>query len=211
MLSACSNAPAGDAVDHTQAGFGNATMQNRMIQTGDMSYVIDLTKRFAAAVPPRVHFAFNSSALDGEARAILDRQADFIRQFPELRFRVYGHTDLVGSAGYNRALGLRRAQAVVAYLSTRGISRSRLEAVVSYGETQPLVLTEAPNAQNRRTVTEVSGFVGHRTGTPLNGKYAAVIFRDYVASAVADHGMPSWSGSDAAGVAGSNSGSGGTN
>lgn len=182
-LAAC-DVPAGDRIDGTQAGFGNATMHNRMIQSGDQSYVVDLTKRFAASVPPAVHFAFDSATLTPEAQAILRRQADFIRQFPELRFRVYGHTDLVGSAAYNKALGMRRAQAAVAYLSSQGISRARLEAVVSYGETHPLVLTDAPNQQNRRTVTEVSGFVGHRTGTPLNGKYAEVIFREYVNSAV---------------------------
>ncbi|MDO8944035.1 MAG: aldehyde dehydrogenase family protein, partial [Desulfobacterales bacterium] len=94
--------------------------------------------------PNNFPFAFNSAALDGNAQAALRRQADFIRQFPELRFRVYGHTDLVGSNAYNKSLGMRRARAVVGYLSTLGISRSRLEAVVSYGETQPLVLSQGP-------------------------------------------------------------------
>ncbi len=163
-------------------GFGNATMNNTLIQTGQRDFAISLTKRFAADVPNTVNFAFNSAALDGAAQANLRRQADWIRQFPEVRFRVYGHTDLVGSNAYNKALGMRRAQAVVAYLSSQGISRARLEAVVSYGETQPLVYTQAPNEQNRRTVTEVSGFVKSHPSV-LNGKYAEVIFRDYVASA----------------------------
>jgi peptidoglycan-associated lipoprotein len=39
-----------------------------------------------------------------------------------VRFRVFGHTDKVGSNGYNQKLGLRRAQAAVAYLSSLGIS-----------------------------------------------------------------------------------------
>ena len=42
---------------------------------------------------------------------ILDQQANFINQFPEVRFAVYGHTGLVGSNGYNYQLGLRRARA----------------------------------------------------------------------------------------------------
>lgn len=163
-------------------GFGNATMNNTLVQTGQRDFAISLTKRFAADVPNTVNFAFNSAALDGAAQANLRRQADWIRQFPEVRFRVYGHTDLVGSNAYNKALGMRRAQAVIAYLSSQGISRARLEAVVSYGETQPLVYTQAPNEQNRRTVTEVSGFVKSHPAV-LNGKYAEVIFRDYVASA----------------------------
>lgn len=168
--------------NYETGGFGNATMNNTLVMTGQRDFAISLTRKFAADVPNTVNFAFNSAVLDGQAQAILRQQADWIRQFPEVRFRVYGHTDLVGSDAYNKALGLRRAQAVVAYLSTQGISRSRLEAVVSYGKTQPLVFTQAPNEQNRRTVTEVSGFVKNAP-QQLNGKYVDVIFREYVRSA----------------------------
>ncbi len=162
--------------------FGNATMNNTMVQSGERNYAIDLTRRFAADVPNTVNFAFNSAVLDAEAQAALRQQADWIKQFPEVRFRVYGHTDLVGSNAYNKRLGLRRAQVVVAYLTGFGISRSRLEAVVSYGETQPLVYTESQERRNRRTVTEVSGFVSNNP-LVLNGKYAQIIWRNYVASA----------------------------
>ena len=110
------------------------------------------------------------------------QQADWIKQFPEVRFKVYGHTDLVGSQAYNRGLGLRRAQAVVRFLVSQGIDRSRLEAVASFGETQPLIVTEGRERRNRRTVTEVSGFVETNPAL-LNGKYAEVIFRNYVAGA----------------------------
>ena len=79
----------------------------------------------------------------------MSRQADWIRQFPEIRFKVYGHTDLVGSDAYNRNLGLRRAQAAVAYLVSQGVSRSRLEATVSLGETQPIVATQEMERRNR--------------------------------------------------------------
>jgi outer membrane protein OmpA-like peptidoglycan-associated protein len=175
---------AGSEID--TGGFGNATMNNTLIQSGDRDYAISLTQRFAGDVPNTVNFAFNSAVLDGTAQMALRQQADWIRQFPEVRFRVYGHTDLVGSAGYNKSLGLRRAQAVVSYLSSLGISRSRLEAVVSFGETQPLVYTQAPEERNRRTVTEVSGFVKNHPSV-LNGKYAEVVFREYVESAAWRH------------------------
>jgi len=191
----------GGKIDGTEASFGNATMNNTMIQSGDKSYVIDLTRRFAAEVPAMVTFAFNSAALDGTAQATLRRQADFIRQFPELRFRVYGHTDLVGSNAYNKSLGMRRAQAVVGYLSTLGVSRARLEAVASFGETQPLVLTQGPEERNRRTVTEVSGFVANHPMV-LNGKYAEVIFREYVASATPEHGFAEQGGEGGGGEGG---------
>ena len=164
--------------------FGNATLNNRLVMTGERQYTFDLANRFAQEVTSTVNFEFNSSQLDGNAQAALRQQAGWIRQFPEIRFRVYGHTDAVGSNQSNKSLGLRRANAVVGYLSTLGISRNRLEAVVSFGETQPLVVTQGRERRNRRTVTEVSGFV-ERHPTVLDGKYAQIIYRDYVASATA--------------------------
>lgn len=157
-LSACDdfNREAGASLD--EGFFGNPTMNNTLVMTGDQQMAIDLTRRFAAEAPNTITFAFDSAALDAAARAALDRQAEWIRQYPMVRFRVYGHTDLVGSPAYNKALGLRRAQAAVNYIVSRGISRSRLEAVVSYGKTRPLVAVDGPERRNRRTVTEVSGF-----------------------------------------------------
>ncbi len=162
--------------------FGNATMNNHLVQTGAGGTMINLQRRFASEVDTTVNFAFNSAVLDADARATLAQQASWIKQFPEIRFKVFGHTDLVGSNGFNRRLGLRRAQAAVSFLTTQGISRSRLEAVVSFGETQPVVSTQAMERRNRRTVTEVSGFVESGRDDELNGKYAAIIFRDYVVS-----------------------------
>ena len=171
---------AGALVD--TGSFGNATLNNRLVMTGERQYTFDLANRFAGEVTSTVTFGFNSAQLDATAQAILREQAGWIRQFPEIRFRVYGHTDAVGSQSYNKRLGLQRAQAVVSYLSTLGISRSRLEAVVSFGETQPLIVTQGRERKNRRTVTEVIGFVsGHPT--VLDGKYAQIIYRDYVTSA----------------------------
>ncbi len=163
--------------------FGNASLNNRLVMTGERQYTFDLANRFASEVKSTVTFEFNSSRLDGNAQAVLRQQAGWIRQFPEIRFRVYGHTDAVGSNRSNKSLGLRRANAVVAYLGTLGISRNRLEAVVSFGETQPLIVTQGRERRNRRTVTEVSGFV-KRHPTVLDGKYAQIIYRDYVGSAV---------------------------
>lgn len=158
-LSACGDGfdrAVGSNVDSGQ--FGNATMNNSLVQTGQRNFTVALAERFAAEVPNTITFAFNSSQLTPEAQTTLRNQADWIRQFPEIRFRVYGHTDLVGSNAYNKALGLRRAQAAVAYLSSQGINGARLEAVVSFGKTRPIVQTQGPEQRNRRTVTEVSGF-----------------------------------------------------
>lgn len=166
--------------------FGNATMNNTLIQSGQRDYTIALSNRFANEVPSTITFAFNSSQLDANSVAILRQQADWIKTFPEVRFRVYGHTDLVGSNAANQALGLRRANTVVSYFASQGISRSRLEAMSSFGETRPVVQTSEPEQRNRRTVTEVSGFVKNHP-TLLNGKYAAVIHREYLDLAKRPH------------------------
>jgi outer membrane protein OmpA-like peptidoglycan-associated protein len=186
LLSACEwpagNRIAGSSLD--EGGFGNPSLNNQLVMSGEESYVASLNTRFAQSVPTVVHFAFNSAALSPQARSVLDRQANFIRQFPELHFSVYGYTDLVGSAGYNDRLGRARAEAVVGYLGQRGVSRQRLRALVSYGETRPAVPVAGPEMANRRAITQVSGFVRSHP-TVMDGKYAAVIYREYVESATA--------------------------
>ncbi|UWQ13379.1 OmpA family protein [Aliiroseovarius sp. M344] len=191
ILTACSGADVASKSWFIEAGaqldegdFAQPTAYNLGVQTGKINPAVAMANRFNQESQDTVNFAFNSAALDDNARRILSQQAHWIAQFPELRFRVYGHTDLVGSNSYNQRLGMRRANVVVNYLVASGISRSRLEAVVSYGETRPLVVTRAPEMRNRRTVTEVTGFVGGRKPTVLDGKYAEVIYREYVGSAV---------------------------
>ena len=176
---------AGSEVD--EGGFGNPTMTNAMAMMGEGDATAAIGRRFDGDVSTTVTFAFNQSDLSAEAQTVLNRQANWIRQFPEVRFSVYGHADAVGSNSYNYALGLRRARAVVSYLASQGVSSARLQALVSFGETQPVVHTQAPEQQNRRAVTEVAGFASGYSGGKLNGKYAAVIFREYVDSATIPH------------------------
>ena len=189
VLGACSQAPgamhrsyfseAGALVDG--GSFGNANMQNTQVMSGERAYVYDLSNRFANEVLTTVNFAFNSAQLDAGARDTLREQAAWIRQFPEVRFKVYGHTDAVGSARFNESLGMERARAVVAYFASQGISTTRLEAVVSLGEAQPLIVTQGRERRNRRTVTEVSGFVKAHP-IVMNGQYAQVVYREYIIS-----------------------------
>ena len=183
MLAACGTArydvEAGSEID--EGGFGDATMRNMLAMNGEAPALGHLGARFAAEVPTTINFAFASAALGPEARAILDRQAAFMRHFPEVRFSVYGHTDKVGSSASNQLLGRRRAQAAVAYLGQSGVSLSRLTALVSFGETRPLVDTPSRERANRRTVTEVSGFVADAP-LVLDGKYAQIVYRGYLLS-----------------------------
>ena len=96
--------------------------------------------------------------------------------------RVYGHTDKVGPESYNNKLGLRRARAAVRYLTSKGVARDRLDAVESQGEREPVVDTDERERRNRRTVTEVSGFLKDHP-LIMDGRYADVVYREYLKSA----------------------------
>ncbi|WP_227430157.1 peptidoglycan-associated lipoprotein Pal [Psychrobacter sp. I-STPA6b] len=100
-----------------------------------------------------VYFAFDSSALDTQARMILDQQAGFLNSNPSAQVLVAGYTDERGSREYNHALGERRAQSVKSYLTTQGVAASRIQTI-SYGEDDPAVPghTEQDYALNRRAV-----------------------------------------------------------
>lgn len=190
-LSACSSNPddysyigpeAGNEV--LESSLGVSTANNVAVHTGQLvgSMAANLTRKFANEAPARVNFAFNSAQLDATAQSHLRQQAQWIKAHPQIVFRVYGHTDKVGSASYNRRLGQRRANAVVNFLVSQGISRKKLQAVASFGETRPLVLTESANRQNRRTVTEVSGFARRAKADDLDGKYAKTVYDKYIST-----------------------------
>lgn len=184
FLAACSFGEVGSDVD--EGNFGNPTMLNAMAMMGEGQATEIMGGRFNTEVPTTVTFAFNSDVLTPQAMQTLALQAKWIARFPEVKFSVYGHTDLVGSEAYNKGLGLRRARAAVNFLVSQGISRDRLQALSSLGETQPVVQTTAPEERNRRAVTTVSGFARGYAGL-LNGKYAAIIMRDYVESGTREH------------------------
>lgn len=200
-LAACTgtsfNEVAGAEID--EGGFGTPTRQNMRVMSGEAPAISHLGARFAAEVPTTITFAFDSDVLDAAARGALDRQAAFMRQFPEVRFSVYGHADEIGSARYNDALGRRRARAAVAYLAQRGVSTARLAALVSFGETRPIVPTAEAERANRRTVTEVSGFVANHPMV-LDGKYGQIVYRRYTGS------FREFGGQNAPGAAGGTAG-----
>lgn len=166
-----------------QTSFSDATEQNFLVQTGQggsAAYLQHLSQKFRDEVPTMINFDFNSTVLDGEAQRILRLQAQWIIATPTVKFRVYGHTDKVGSNAFNRRLGLRRARAAVNYLVAQGAPRSRLEAYTSLGETQPIVNTEDRERLNRRTVTDVFGFAPRVIPSDFDGKRAVIVYGNYV-------------------------------
>ena len=99
----------------------------------------------------RVHFAFDSSILNDEAKAALDEAAEKLRAHPEVALFVDGHTDARGTTEYNMSLGDQRASSVVGYLHRSGVESERLTKV-SFGEESPRSAgsSEVVHAENRR-------------------------------------------------------------
>ena len=143
--------------------------------------LLDLNKDFQGKAQDTVTFAFDSAQLDATARKTLDTQVQWLKSHPGVKMTIVGHTDLVGSQRYNKGLGLRRARAVLRYLSRSGISRKRLAAIDSRGELEPVVQTEERERRNRRSVTKVSGFARNYVGLGLDGVYAARVYDTYQA------------------------------
>ena len=173
--------PAGSMLN--EGTFADAATSNQFAQTAYLepgAALQNLDEQFRRATPTMINFEFNRSVLDAESKTILRGQAAWMKGFPHVRFTVYGHTDLVGSNGYNNSLGQRRAQAAVNYLVSQGVPRKNLIAVVSKGESEPLIETQDRERLNRRTVTAVSGFVKGYIGDDFDGKVAVRVYSGYV-------------------------------
>lgn len=92
---------------------------------------------FRVSVGDRVFFGYDRFDLSAEARSVLERQAAWLRQYPNVRVLVAGNCDERGTREYNLALGARRAAASRDYLVSLGIAENRIESV-SYGKERPL-------------------------------------------------------------------------
>lgn len=107
-------------------------------------------RRIATAPVPFIYFGFNEHKLSSTAQSQLETYAADLRQ-SNYSFVIEGHADWVGPEAYNQALSERRAGAVYQYLSSQGVSISRM-TTKGYGETRPNNSnhTAAGRSQNRR-------------------------------------------------------------
>ena len=98
-----------------------------------------------------VLFDTGRATLKPGADRALDRLAQYLKANPGTRVFVEGHTDSVGSEAYNEELSQRRAQAVTAALSARGVPADQYQAK-GLGKAYPVASNETPagRQQNRR-------------------------------------------------------------
>ncbi len=108
-------------------------------------------------------FDFDKSVLKPEGRAKLDDLVSKIRDVNLEVIIAVGHTDSIGSDAYNQRLSVRRAEAVKAYLVTKGIERNRVYTE-GKGEKQPVAdnRSKEGRAKNRRVEIEVVGTRANR-------------------------------------------------
>jgi len=150
LVSACSTTGADEGVGGAGGMNANGTTANGSANAANPGTQEDLVVN----VGDRVFFGFNKTDLSAEARATLDRQSTWLKQYPSVQISLEGHCDERGTREYNLALGERRANSAKNYLVAAGVTANRI-TTVSYGKERPAVLgsNEAAWAQNRRAVS----------------------------------------------------------
>lgn len=102
-------------------------------------------------IPSDVSFDVNSATVKSSLANVLTPFADGLRDDPNTRLTIVGHTDSTGSAATNDPLSVDRAQSVRDYLAARGVPASRIETI-GRGEREPVAdnTSDAGRARNRR-------------------------------------------------------------
>jgi len=152
LVAACQQTPPTDtstSSQNTNASTPNTTASGA-VQPGSR-------EDFLRNVGDRVFFDFDKSDIKAEGRQILQRQAEWLKRYPNVTVTVEGHCDERGTREYNLALGERRAAAAKKMLVALGVPAARV-STISYGKERPAVVgsNEAAWAQNRRAVTVIN-------------------------------------------------------
>jgi len=95
------------------------------------------------------HFAYNKSTLTDEAKTLLDRDAQVLKENPKMKVRMAGYTSAQGTEESNQKLSEGRANAVRNYLIERGIAPGRI-TIIGYGRTKPALYEVSPGDINTR-------------------------------------------------------------
>ena len=107
-------------------------------------------KKFTGSIKG-INFRSGRSAIQASSYPVLDGAVAVLKEYPDLKLEIGGHTDSAGRASSNQRLSQKRAEAVLQYMVDKGIDAARLTAV-GYGEAQPKATnkTRAGRAENRR-------------------------------------------------------------
>jgi OOP family OmpA-OmpF porin len=108
-------------------------------------------KKFTGVIEG-INFKSGRATILGGSYALLDRAVAVLKEYPDVRLEISGHTDSRGKADANRDLSQRRADAVKMYFITNGITPDRLTSI-GYGSDRPIAnnVTDEGRSRNRRT------------------------------------------------------------
>jgi len=103
-----------------------------------------------------INFDFDKSDIKPEFVPVLDEAVEILKENPDVKVIIEGHTDWTGTEKYNQGLSERRAASVCNYLVEKGISQDNLETV-GYGEADPIAdnHTREGRRMNRRVVFKI--------------------------------------------------------
>jgi outer membrane protein OmpA-like peptidoglycan-associated protein len=128
------------------------------IQVEDLTQALSLQRgtRIEPTVRLPIFFEFNSVQLRPEADQLLEKISAALSsgELAPYEFSIEGHTDSVGSPGYNQGLSQDRAAAVKAFLVARGIEGDRLQTV-GHGEKSPFASNETDDGRQRNRRVEL--------------------------------------------------------
>jgi len=103
-----------------------------------------------------IEFDYNTDKLTPESKRCIDQLIQFMKDQPQAKVEIKGHTDNQGTAEYNKILSQKRAQAAVDYMGMNGILATRLSAA-SFGFEKPISTNDTPEGRqkNRRVEFEI--------------------------------------------------------
>lgn len=103
------------------------------------------------SMPELVLFDFNKYEVKNKVKGSLNTLAKALEENPDIRIKIDGYTDFIGSEGYNLELSVKRAKAIKNYLVDRGVKSSNI-SIEGYGKQNPIAnnATAAGRAKNRR-------------------------------------------------------------
>jgi outer membrane protein OmpA-like peptidoglycan-associated protein len=117
---------------------------------------IEEAKAGKTIVLNKIYFATGSASVDVNASSDLNKLIQFLKDNPNAKLEIQGHTDNVGSKDLNLKLSQQRASSIVSYLTQNGITTVQLIAI-GYGDTKPVATnaTTEGRSQNRRVEMKV--------------------------------------------------------
>lgn len=107
--------------------------------------------------PEDVTFAFDKATIRKQFYPTLNHVADFMKQNPNIRVAIAGHTDSIGSVPYNMKLSQERAKAIATYLIEAGVPKNRVH-IDYFGESRPVASNSnsSGRAKNRHVTMTLS-------------------------------------------------------